>query len=113
MGSLLGRGELLLLTVGLSATALGDLVSTGRLWEKAKLLAAGVSAANIALCSFYFALLSGRYNAGEEVVPGAVVALSLTFYVSALVCSGFCVVLTALSDREEAREEDAGGAEGE
>ena len=90
---LLGRGELLLLAVGLSAGAMGDLVLMRPGWGAFKVVTTGICAANIAFSSGYFMLVSGRYGLGEQTESGAVVIISIVLYAVAVISSGLCVLL--------------------
>lgn len=90
---LLGNGELLLLSVGLSAAALGDLIAVGREWEKFKIVLTASSAGNIALASFYFAAISQRSAEGEPTNGSVVAIVSLVLYALALACSGSCIAV--------------------
>jgi hypothetical protein len=47
----------------------------------------------IAVGSFYFALVSGRYALNEQADPGAAVIISLLMYTVAVVSSGIVAVL--------------------
>lgn len=100
VGYLFGRGELLLVAVGLSAAALGELFSVGREWEKFKTVVTSLSGLNMACASYYFAQISGKYYADEYVSEVAVAVVSLWMYAVALGCSCSCVALAAKGERD-------------
>ncbi len=89
---LFGRGELLLLAVGLSSGALGDLILGEGKWQALRLVVAGVCILNIGLASFYFALVSGKYAIREPTDTGVVVVISLVLYGVAVLSGGTSVV---------------------
>ena len=97
-GILLGRGELLLLAVGLCAGALGDLVLMRRGWGTFKIVATGLCVIEIASSSAYFMIVSGRYSLEEQVDLGAVVIVSVVLYTVAVVSSGLCVLVKGEGD---------------
>ncbi len=67
---LFGRGELLLLTVGLCAGALGDLILMQHRWRTLKMVTTVVCIADIAFASFYFAIVSGEYAFKNKLTRG-------------------------------------------
>lgn len=92
---LFGRGELLILAAGITATAIGDL-ALSELAEDLKRLRTVLSAwaiTNLFGASVYFGLVSQGYE-------GGVVMVSLLSYASAVLCGGWCVLL---SERGESR----------
>ncbi len=89
---LFGRGELLLLAVGLSSSTLGNLMLGRHRWRTLRLVVAGVCAADIAFASFYFALISGKYVMRGSTDTGVEVTISLALYVVAVVSGGTSVV---------------------
>lgn len=98
-GRLIGRGELLLIAVGLCSTALGDLVLAelsvrSRFWRGVRLILTGTCVVVIAASSFYFALVSDRYARQIAVSDDAVVIISSALYLTAVVCSGGSVWLS-------------------
>lgn len=104
---LLGRGELLLIAVGLCATALGDVLfangsftrSRPRLWRALRLVVGGACVLVIAASSFYYALASERYSQGLQAREEAVLVISSICYATAVICSGISVWLTERSRR--------------
>lgn len=100
-GYLFGRGELLLPAVGLSSSALGDLILTDRRWSGWKIVAALACVVVVACASFYFASVSGRYAVSGEANTGVVVWLSVGFWLLAVVSSGSVLFI---SERERADE---------
>jgi hypothetical protein len=86
---LIGNGELLLLAVGIAATAIYDL-STKNLREGRERWGSRLSTAalvNIVSASSYYAfVVQGNY--------GGVVVVSLVLYISSLVCGILCVGFT-------------------
>ena len=92
---LFGRGELLILAAGLTATAIGDLALSelSEDLKRLKTVLSGWAIANLFGASVYFGLISQGYE-------GGVVVVSLCSYVSALLCGGWCVLL---SERGEPR----------
>lgn len=100
MGYLFGRGELLLVSAGLSGAALGDLLLVKSRWEKFKVTVTGLSGVNIAAASYYFAAVSGQYSEGDPVRQGTVAVVSLVMYTFALVCSGSCVALAQRGEQD-------------
>ena len=98
-GRLIGRGELLLIAVGLCSTALGDLVLAehsvrSRFWRGARLILTGTCVVVIAASSFYFALVSDRYARQIAVSEEAVVLISSTLYLAAVISSVMSVLLS-------------------
>lgn len=96
---LIGRGELLLIAVGLCSTAMGDLVLAelsvrGRFWRGVRLILTGTCVVVIASSSFYFALVSDRYARQIGVSDDAVVIISSALYLFAVICSGGSVWLS-------------------
>ncbi len=92
---LFGRGELLILAAGLTATAIGDL-ALARLAEGSKNLRtilSGWAIANLFGASVYFALVSR----GHE---GGIVMVSFVSYASAVLCGGWCVLLSERGERD-------------
>jgi hypothetical protein len=93
---LLGGGELLLLAVGFSTAALGDAMSidnaAGSLIEGYRDWVVGACAANLALASFFFAVVAAAAASGRDVEYAVVV--SLVLYVSAGITGGACASLT-------------------
>ena len=86
--ALLGRGELLLITVGLCATALADAYSVMER-SRGRLLVIFGCIVDTIVASFYFALVSGKYNSLEPQSTTPVVVTSLVCYGSAVCCSFF------------------------
>lgn len=93
LGFLFGRGELLLLAVGLAAGALGELTMMKAGWGAFKLIATGFCSAVLAAASFYFAIVSGKYAVEPEAETGAVVVISLALYLGAVLSGGLCVLV--------------------
>lgn len=104
---LLGRGELLLIAVGLCATALGDVLFANgsfmharpRLWRALRLVVGGTCVLVIAASSFYYALASERYSQGLQAREQAVVVISTISYLTAVICSAVSVWLSEKSRR--------------
>lgn len=99
VGRLIGRGELLLIAVGLCSTALGDLVLAelpvrSRFWRGARLVLTGMCVVVIAASSFYFALVSDRYARQIDVSEEVVVLISSTLYAAAVISSVMSVLLS-------------------
>ncbi len=96
--TLLGRGELLPLALGLSGSAVGDLLVTHRGWDAFKV---GVSFFALAIIA-YSAALYGHisFAVGEDTSADRelVVVVSLMLYAGAIVISGAC---TAMARRRE------------
>lgn len=99
VGRIIGRGELLLIAVGLCSTALGDLVLAelpvrSRFWRGARLVLTGMCVVVIAASSFYFALVSDRYARQIDVSEEVVVLISSTLYAAAVISSVMSVLLS-------------------
>lgn len=89
---LVGNGQLLLLAVGLSTAALGNALSIRRLSDAIRDWTVGACAANLALASFFFAVVSVGNALGADV--GYVLVVSLVLYGCAVFTSGICATLT-------------------
>jgi len=92
---LIGRGELLILAAGLTATAIGDLALTEMpgIYKRRRTLLSGWAILNLLVASFYFGLISQGYE-------GGIVVVSFTSYASAVVCGGWCVFLSERGERD-------------
>jgi 4-amino-4-deoxy-L-arabinose transferase-like glycosyltransferase len=93
--ALFGRGELLILAAGLSATAIGDLAlaQLTEAYKRRKTVLSAWAVANLLVTSFYFAFVSQGYE-------GGVVVVSLFAYASAVVCGWWCVKLSERGERD-------------
>jgi hypothetical protein len=92
VANVLGSGELLMVAVGLSGAALGELFGTSRQSETARILITFFSFINAACAAFYYALTVGRYTVrGQD--PNAVVIVSLGIFAVAVACGGSAVAL--------------------
>lgn len=87
-----GRGELLLIAVGLCAGALGDLILMQHRWKALKMVTTVVCIADIAFASFYFAIVSGDYALQRQTDSEVVVVISLVLYAVPVVSGGTSVV---------------------
>jgi hypothetical protein len=92
--ALLSHGELLLVSVAITAAAVGELIGGGRRRMVLKLLAGGGCIATILFCSLYFASVSQR----TVVHPEVVAHISMMLFVVAVGTSGSCIALA--EDRE-------------
>ncbi len=95
---LFGRGELLLLAVGLCGGALGDLVLMKPGWGTFKLVATGFCVIDVAAASAYFMIVSGRYALEAQPDSAATVIISMVLYAVAVVSSGLCVLVKGEDD---------------
>ena len=94
--SLLGEGELLLIAVGFSTAALGDAMSldsaAGSPIEGYRDWVVGACAANLALASFFFAVVATANDAEKHV--GYALVVSFGLYISAAITGAVCASLT-------------------
>jgi hypothetical protein len=100
-GYVLGRGELLLPAVGLSASALGDMVLTDRRWSLFKVVTALACVLNVACASYYFASVSGQYASLDQPNAVVVVRLSILSYVVAVISSASSLYISELERNDE------------
>jgi hypothetical protein len=91
---LIGQGELFVLAIGLSATALADLVTAGQLGERVKLAALFFCLCNLRVAAACFTLVWTLGAVGRPPSSSLVVIISLVVYAIALGASGLCVALT-------------------
>lgn len=85
--TLLGKGELLLLSFGLILGALGDIIRVRPGWDRAKGVATGFSAAMILVIGVVYVPTAYPELLAEPVRASRVGRLSLGFYIFALVVS--------------------------
>lgn len=98
---LLGRGELLLPAVGLSAAALGDLIIADRRSSTFKVLAAVGCVVIIACASFYFASVSSRYATPDRPDTNVVFWVSIFFYGLAVLSSASSLYISEQEREDE------------
>ena len=91
---LISHGELLLITAGLSAAAVGKVIASGRNYANRKFLAAGGCLIVLLTSSFYFAYISSLYKSAEILDINFIAHISLVLYFSAIFSSAACVRLS-------------------
>ncbi len=97
MSKLLSHGELLLVSVALSARGLGDVITEGaQPRKKRRMVVGGISAILIFLSTFFFADINAAWNGGGT-PPNFdfhnVLAISICVYIATFICSGCAVIL--------------------
>lgn len=92
---LLGKGEMLILAAGITATAIGDLAlaELAAKYKRLTTVLSGWAILNLLVASFYFGLVSQGYE-------GGVLVVSLFSYASAVLCGGWCVLLSERGERD-------------
>jgi hypothetical protein len=93
--SLLSHGELLLITVGICAGALGELLSTRTRSEALDLVLGGFATIIVIVASYIFSNISSSIIAGERLDKGLIMELSLWSF-----SAGFIISLTCISIKE-------------
>ena len=101
MSYLFGRGELLLPAVGLSATALGDIILSEQRATIFKVAATVGSILVVACAAFYFANVSGQYARAEEATVGTVVWISIFLYLLAVGSSASALYVAEWGRRDD------------
>jgi len=92
-GQLVGRGELLLVTAGISAKAIGELIGSSTSMKIPKIIAGGVSLVILALASLYFADVAATYANNQTLDLSVISRMSLILFLTAVVSGGSCVAL--------------------
>jgi hypothetical protein len=89
VANVLGNGELLMVAIGLSGAALGELFGTSSQSEIARILITFFSFINAACAAFYYADTVSRGSQD----PNAAVIVSLVIFAVAVACGGSAVAL--------------------
>ena len=88
------KGELLLICVGISAAALGELMGGGGGWTLARLLAGGGSLVILIFSALWFADISTCIAEQIAYNTGFVARGSILVFMIGTLCSGLCIVLS-------------------
>lgn len=94
LGVLVAQGQLLLITAGLCATSLGDLIGSGTSAKIAKILAGGFTLLVLTFAALYFADIAASLAKGEKLNVEVIKNTSLACYLSAFIAGGSCVALS-------------------
>ena len=93
--NLLGKGELLLVTAGISAAALGNLIGSGKDWLRAKMFAGGGSVIMLILVTLYFTDITST-PAGQSLNSSVIASYSKWFFLFSVLAGAGCVALEEL-----------------
>ena len=91
--TLTGRGELLLIAAAMAASAIGELIASGKTMASIKLIAGGCCLIVLSMASLYFAHVSYALMAKEFVDYLIVSKISINLYVASIVSSSCCIIL--------------------
>jgi hypothetical protein len=94
LAAVVAQGQLLLITAGLCATSLGDLIGSGKTARTAKILAGGFTLVVLTFATLYFADITAALAKGEALNIDVIRNTSLACYASAFVAGGSCVALS-------------------
>lgn len=94
LSTMLGRGELLLISGAIAAAAIGEIIASGEDHKVRKLFAGGGCVLVLALTSLWFADISTAYKAGTLIDEGVVAIGSLIIFLATIITSGSCVALS-------------------
>jgi hypothetical protein len=94
IASLCSRGELLLVSVTITARAHGELLAGGTSLRFANLIVGGFCIILLILASFWFADISCRIDQNNSVDGRIVTVGSIIVFVCAVILGGSCLVLT-------------------
>lgn len=93
LDGIVGKGELLLIVVGLSAAAVGDLVEKNSHYVKLKLLSAFLGVLTIGIASWYFAYVADSYASGASVSSSVVATTSIWLLIFAVATGAGCLII--------------------
>lgn len=91
--SLLSRGDLLLITAGLCAAGIGEMIGSGGALKGAKIISGGLSVVILLLSALIFAVVSNPALLSSPPHSDVVMNSSIAIYICAFFSSGACAYL--------------------
>lgn len=95
---ILGRGELIMVSCLLSATALGELVSGGKSYFRWRLFSGGGCLCILLIASFWFATISTQLSQGEPYNRELVATWSIPLFFITIAAASGAIILAEMSN---------------
>lgn len=88
------HGELLLVSAAITATAIGELVASGKNKAIAKLISGGCCTVDLIVASYWFSLISTSISMSIPVNSKMVAQGSIAIFLFSVLASGSCIALS-------------------